>query len=257
MFAWYTVETDVTRYKNTGTHVVYDAGGPADGTLSTCGGTVSGTGFPPCGPLNTPGDHRQIDPGQHRGSRFRSRTNLRYPGAVYCATADCTGKSIQNGPTSSDASEQFQLLDSDLGTGASCTAAVARVLLFPQAASIRPGLVSRAGRVSRARTTSSSSARRPYFTRVRTAGIHGHVIYASTRPFDDPMMLVQTQWEPLVPNVTINLYQEGFAIDTATGKPGSTLPTLKTRWWIRPRPAASTTSRRASGPTASETPFPT
>ena len=27
----------------------------------------------------------------------------------------------------------------------------------------------------------------------------GHVIYASTRPFDDPQMLVQTQWEPLVP----------------------------------------------------------
>ena len=51
-------------------------------------------------------------------------------------------------------------------------------------------------------------------------GIKGHVIYASTRPFDDPMMLVQTQWEPLVPHVTINLYQEGFASDNVT-------PTLK------------------------------
>jgi len=39
LFSWYTVETDVTRYKNTGTHVVYDAGGPADGS-SSCG--VSG-----------------------------------------------------------------------------------------------------------------------------------------------------------------------------------------------------------------------
>ena len=29
-------------------------------------------------------------------------------------------------------------------------------------------------------------------------------------------MLVQTQWEPLVPNVTINLYQEGFAADGVT-----------------------------------------
>ena len=37
LFSWYVVETDSTRYKNTGTHVVYDAGGPADG--STCGGT--------------------------------------------------------------------------------------------------------------------------------------------------------------------------------------------------------------------------
>ena len=35
LFSWYVIETDVTRYKNTGTHVVYDAGGPADGT--TCG----------------------------------------------------------------------------------------------------------------------------------------------------------------------------------------------------------------------------
>ncbi len=44
-------------------------------------------------------------------------------------------------------------------------------------------------------------------------GIKGHVVYASTRPFDDPQMLVQTQWEPLVPHVTINLYQEGTAAD--------------------------------------------
>ncbi len=47
-------------------------------------------------------------------------------------------------------------------------------------------------------------------------GIKGHVIYASTRPFDDPVQLVQTQWEPLVPHVTINLYQEGFAADGIT-----------------------------------------
>jgi hypothetical protein len=47
-------------------------------------------------------------------------------------------------------------------------------------------------------------------------GIKGHVVYASTRPFDDPQMLVQTQWEPLVPHVGINLYQEGLAIDGVT-----------------------------------------
>lgn len=47
-------------------------------------------------------------------------------------------------------------------------------------------------------------------------GIHGHVIYASTRPFDDPQMLVQTQWEPLVPNVTMNLYKEGVSADGVT-----------------------------------------
>ena len=35
LFSWYVVETDTTRYKNTGTHVVYDAGGPADGTCAS------------------------------------------------------------------------------------------------------------------------------------------------------------------------------------------------------------------------------
>jgi len=40
LFSWYVVETDSLRYKNTGTHVVYDAGGPADGS--------------PCGPSQTP-----------------------------------------------------------------------------------------------------------------------------------------------------------------------------------------------------------
>jgi len=41
-------------------------------------------------------------------------------------------------------------------------------------------------------------------------GIDGHVVYASTRPFDDVSLLVQLAWEPLVPHVTINLYQEGL-----------------------------------------------
>ena len=30
-FAWYTVESDTTRYRGTGVHVVNDAGGPLDG----------------------------------------------------------------------------------------------------------------------------------------------------------------------------------------------------------------------------------
>src|SRR5438477_6445108 len=30
LFNWYVIETDSTRYKNTGTHVVYDSGGPVD-----------------------------------------------------------------------------------------------------------------------------------------------------------------------------------------------------------------------------------
>src|SRR6266567_3098844 len=38
LFNWYVIETDSTRYKNTGTHVVYDSGGPADNTQP--GGTA-------------------------------------------------------------------------------------------------------------------------------------------------------------------------------------------------------------------------
>src|SRR5262249_11004494 len=44
-------------------------------------------------------------------------------------------------------------------------------------------------------------------------GIHGEVIYASTRPFDDPTLLIHTSWTPDVPGVIINLYHEGTAAD--------------------------------------------
>ena len=33
LFNWYVIETDSTRYKTTGMHVVYDAGGPTDSSL--------------------------------------------------------------------------------------------------------------------------------------------------------------------------------------------------------------------------------
>lgn len=44
-------------------------------------------------------------------------------------------------------------------------------------------------------------------------GIIGHVVYASTRPFDDPNSGSQNLWEPLVPGVTVNLYQKSTAAD--------------------------------------------
>jgi hypothetical protein len=40
LFNWYVMETDSTRYKTTGVHVIYDAGGPADGSAS-CGDSKS------------------------------------------------------------------------------------------------------------------------------------------------------------------------------------------------------------------------
>ncbi len=49
-----------------------------------------------------------------------------------------------------------------------------------------------------------------------TGGIKGHVIYSSTRPFDNPALLLQLSWEPGVPRVQLNLYKEGTAADGST-----------------------------------------
>ena len=48
-------------------------------------------------------------------------------------------------------------------------------------------------------------------------GITGTVVYSSTRPFDDPSLLFQNLWEPLVPRVTVRLYQEMPAPDGTNG----------------------------------------
>ncbi len=44
-------------------------------------------------------------------------------------------------------------------------------------------------------------------------GILGTVVYSSTRPFDDMRFNLQTIWEPLVPRVTVNLYQKKTLAD--------------------------------------------
>ena len=46
------------------------------------------------------------------------------------------------------------------------------------------------------------------FAERENGGIQGHVIYASTRPFDDPSLLLQLSWEPGVPHVKVNLYSK-------------------------------------------------
>ena len=47
-------------------------------------------------------------------------------------------------------------------------------------------------------------------------GIQGTVVYSSTRPFDDQRYNIQTIWEPLVPRVTVNLYQQTTLSDGTT-----------------------------------------
>ncbi|HEY2016964.1 MAG TPA: hypothetical protein VGH38_25845, partial [Bryobacteraceae bacterium] len=76
LFNWYVVETDSTRYKTTGVHVVYDAGGPADGT-SFCGN--GSNGYPNCGGSTI---------GQNLANTYESwplPADLSLPGAVYCS----------------------------------------------------------------------------------------------------------------------------------------------------------------------------
>ncbi|PTB18449.1 hypothetical protein C9I57_22900 [Trinickia symbiotica] len=94
LFNWYVAETDTTRYKQTGVHVVYDAGGPPDGTPG------GGTSTIAANLANT-----------KESSTAHLPTNLRVPGAVYCDNADCNGFSIANGPGSSTSNPSTGRID--------------------------------------------------------------------------------------------------------------------------------------------------
>jgi hypothetical protein len=192
LFSWYVVEGFSTRYKSTGTHIVYDAGGPADGSPS-----CAATGSPPCGSSSI-------------GSMLANTaevisvpTNLRVPGAVYCKTADCTGKSIANGPGSSDAPSV-------------CTTSNGQTTCSTQLSTGRidpPTWFGTEGWQGFSGQNSFIEFGKKLYAAGETGGIFGEVIYASTRPFDDPALLIHTSWTPDVPNVVVNLYQEGTAAD--------------------------------------------
>jgi hypothetical protein len=177
LFSWYVIETDTTRYKSTGVHVVYDAGGPADGT---CDSTTA-----PCGKSEIGANMANT------AETVSLPTALRVPGAKYCDVADCD-------PTK------------DTFTGGS-TGRVDPPFWFGSY-----GWQGFSGQNS-----FIEFGKKPYAEATKTApaengGIHGEVIYASTRPFDDPGLLIHTSWTPDVPGVTINLYQEGTAPDGST-----------------------------------------
>ncbi len=184
LFSWYVVETDTTRYKNTGVHVVYDAGGPADGT--------SGGG---------PSNNFQFFANTSEPSAVALPTALRVPGAYYCTTADCTDAPHPVAPGGSGGS-----------TGR----------VDP------PWVYSEGWQGFSGQNSFLEFGKEPYAPG-ETGGIHGEVIYASTRPFDDPSLLIHTSWTPDVPGVTINLYQEGTAPDGSTSL--TLVDTTKTSSW--------------------------
>ncbi len=157
-FNWVVLEADTTRYKQTGVHVVYDAGGPADGA----GGGSSTIADHLANTIET----NHLPPA------------LRVPGAVYCNDADCTSRG------------------GDASTGR----------IDP------PWATTEAWQGFIGNNEFVEFGKKPY-AEGENGGIRGHVIYMSTRPFDDPSLLLQLSWTPGVPNVTMNLYQEGTAPD--------------------------------------------
>ena len=107
---------------------------------------------------------------------------LRVPGAVYCTSADCPTGDTHAGGSS--------------GRVDPPTSTEGWQGLLGQDSFIEFGM-------------------KP-FAAGETGGIKGHVIYSSTRPFDNPALLLQLSWEPGVPRVKLNLYQEGTAPDGST-----------------------------------------
>ena len=168
LFNWYMLETDSTRYKNTGTHVINDAGGPTDGTAN-CGTA----GFPACGTSN---NYRNM---ARTHEDFPLPAPLRFPGSRYCANADCPSGDSAGGSTGR----------------------------------VDPPWVTSYGWQGFAGQNQFVEFGKIPFAPGENGGIHGHVVYTSTRPFDDPALLLQLTWEPMVPHVTINLYQKGTAPD--------------------------------------------
>ncbi len=194
LFSWYVIETDSTRYKNTGTHVVYDAGGPADGSPACgAGGTL------PCKSSNIAAMMAST------AERVSVPVALRVPGSVYCANADCPGKSILT-PSSDPPSS----CTTSPTTGATtCSPLLSTGRIDP------PSVLSEGWQGYSGQNSFIEFGKKP-FAAGENGGIRGHVVYASTRPFDDPQLLLQTSWMPLVPGVTINLYREGTAADGVT-----------------------------------------
>jgi hypothetical protein len=209
LFNWYVIEADSTRYKTTGVHTVYDAGGPADGSPS-CGTTANGARA--CGSSTAY---------NYLTNTFEAvplPSDLSVPGAVYCTKADC----------STDGSAA--LFAAGTAVPSSSTASSGRIDppvywggmegwsgLTGQSNWVEFGKAPYAACPPACATVPAPGGAAGATVQVgENGGVYGQVAYASTRPFDDASQMIQQPWEPNVPNVTVNLYQEGFASDGVT-----------------------------------------
>jgi hypothetical protein len=203
LFSWYVTESDDTRFKNTGVHVVYDFGGQIDGpagtnclAAATNGGSSNqgNSAASPCGNGNPSGTYagilNSLEP-----AAVSLPTALQYPGSYYCQFGDCSE------------------LNGVPGFPAAGRASSGPLPNYNSTGRIDPGsVVSEGLQGFLSQTQILEWGKQPY-SPGENGGIRGHVVYASTRPFDDPTILFQNLWEPLVPNVTINLYSETAAPD--------------------------------------------
>jgi Bacterial Ig-like domain (group 3) len=257
LFNWYVVTADSGRYKTTGIHTVYDAGGPADGT-TYCG---PGNGARPCG---TSTDYNFL------ANTFEAvplPVDLSVPGAVYCVSADCKAEAAGFAAGTSTSTHQLNStgrIDPPwvAAEGWSGETSQGNWIEFGKApfASCNPALPASATNfcVSVPNLLYNPTAGGTTASTVpvgENGGIHGLVKYAATRPFDDASQMIEQPWAPNVPRVTINLYQEGFAADGAT--PTLTLvdTTQSTSWddWAQGFYPNSTAG--GTGATAGQKPY--
>jgi hypothetical protein len=212
LFNWYVVTADSGRYKTTGIHTVYDAGGPADGS-------------PSCGPAN---GARACGTPAPNTYQFLANTyeavplpaDLSVPGAVYCKTADCLGEAASFAagtaiPSSSTASTGRIDPPWVAAEGWSGETSQGNWIEFGKApfAACNPALPASTTNFCVTTGTSTNPTNTGWG---ENGGIHGLVKYAATRPFDDASQMIEQPWAPNVPRVTLNLYQEGFAADGVT-----------------------------------------
>jgi hypothetical protein len=228
LFNWYVVEPDLGRYKRTGTHTVYDAGGPADGS-TLCGAP----GVRLCGPTG-------------HGYDFLANTyesiplpaDLHVPGAVYCAVADCAaeasafalGTANTNAITNSTGRLDPPWVNSEGWSGMTSQGNWIEFGVAPFAG-CNPALPASATNFCATVTSTAPGSTTPTTKQVgENGGIHGHTTYAATRPFDSASQMIEQPWAPNVPGVTLNLYQEGFAADGVTPTLNMVDTTVSTSW---------------------------
>jgi hypothetical protein len=195
LFNWYVIETDSTRYKNTGVHVIYDAGGPADGSPSCnpAKGSPCGTSQTAAGLANT-------------YEKYPLPADLIVPGSIPCSNADCGDEAAAGG-----IAKGVTRTAPYTGTPPNSTGRIDPPFWF--------GSYGWQGYIGQGNFV--EWGKKPYAAN-ETGPIHGHVVYASTRPFDDPQLDLQLSWEPLIAHVHVNLYKE----DTVTASDGSQTQTL-------------------------------